>query len=161
MQGAASMIGSDLSGVVFSLWGRALMTTANDPFLGTWELDPETLDYEHGRPGRRATYVVEPRGKDELLFHLDADDADGKLIRVTYGGPLDGRDQPLAGNNVALVLTRLDDRTIESSLKRDGKIVDRWTRELLPGNQEMLITQHGIKPDGQSFRNTGIYRRVK
>jgi hypothetical protein len=137
------------------------MSNSCDPFVGTWELDPETLKYEQGRPGLRATYVVEPKGINELLFHLDADDADGKLIRVTYGGLLDGRDQPLAGNNVALVLTRLDDRTIESSLKRDGKIVDRWTRELLPGNQEMLITQHGYKPDGQPFRNTGIYRRVQ
>ena len=96
MQGAASTLGRDLSSVVFTLWEESRMANVNDPFVGTWELDPETLQYEHGRPGRRATYVVEPKGKDELLFHLDADDADGKLIRVTYGGPLDGRDQPLA-----------------------------------------------------------------
>ena len=37
------------------------MANSNDPFVGTWELDPETLEYEHGRPGRRATYVVEPK----------------------------------------------------------------------------------------------------
>src|ERR1700757_452828 len=137
------------------------MTDGNDPFVGTWELDPETLNYEHGRPGRRASYVIEPKGDAELLFHLDADDSDGRLIRVTYGGPMDGRDQPLSGKDVALVLTRLDERTIECSLKREGKVVDRWTRDLLLGNQEMLITQHGTRPDGQPFRNTGIYRRVK
>lgn len=130
------------------------------PFEGAWELDPETLNYEDRRPGRRAACVVEATGNGELLFHLNADDADGKLIQVTYGGSLDGRDQRLPGNKVALVLTRLDEKRIESSLKRD-KIADRWTRELLAGNQELLITQHGTKPDGQPFGNRGIYCRVK
>jgi len=136
------------------------MNQSEDPFFGTWELDPETLNYQVGRPGRRAVYVIEPGQNGEVVFHLDADDADGKLIKVTYGGALDGKDRPLGGN-AALVLTRLDDKTIESCLKRDGNIVDRWTRELLPGNQEMLITQHGTKPDGEPFRNKGIYRRTK
>src|ERR1700741_2874453 len=102
------------------LWGiqvcrKATLSNSDDPFVGTWELDPETLNYEHGRPGRRASYVIEPKGDAELLFHLDADDSDGRLIRGTYGGPMDGRDQPLSGKDVALVLTRLDERTIESS----------------------------------------------
>jgi len=136
------------------------MKLADDPFFGTWELDPETLNYQFGCPGRRAVYVIEPGENGEVVFHLDADDADGKLIKVTYGGALDGKDRPLGGN-AALVLTRLDHRAIESSLKRDGKIVDRWTRELQSGNQEMLITQHGVKPDGEPFANTGIYRRTK
>jgi hypothetical protein len=30
--------------------------------------------------GRRAICVVDPKGKDELLFTFDADDADGKPI---------------------------------------------------------------------------------
>jgi hypothetical protein len=46
--------------------------------LGNWT--PKTLSYEHGRRGRRAICVVEPKGKDELLFTFDADDADGKPI---------------------------------------------------------------------------------
>ena len=50
-----------------------------DPFIGTWELDPSTLDYQFGRPGRRAIYTIEalPEG---LQFILDADDPDGKKL---------------------------------------------------------------------------------
>jgi phosphoribosylanthranilate isomerase len=140
---------------------RLLATPAVDPFVGSWQLDPSTLDYQFGRPGRRATYVIEiiPGG---LRFHLDADDADGKLIKVTYGGVLDGREQSipeLAG--AALVLHRPAANLIESLLKRDGKIVDRWTRELLPDNDAMRIVQHVDLPTGEKFRNTGIYRRIK
>jgi hypothetical protein len=131
-----------------------------DSFVGTWELDPSTLDYQFGRPGRRATYMIEaaPEG---LMFTLDAEDADGKPLKFTYGGWLDGRDQPLPGRDAVLILTRYDANNIESVLKRGGKVVDRWTRELLPDLRTMRIVQHGVKPDGAELRNTSIYRRVK
>ncbi len=131
-----------------------------DPFIGTWILDPATLHYEHGRPGLRATYVVEsvPGG---LQFHLDADDADGKLIKITYGGALDGREKPIPGTTAVLVLTRLDENLIESILKRDGQIVDRWTREILPDRNTMRVIQYVNQPSGEKFRNTSFYRRSK
>jgi len=131
-----------------------------DFFVGTWELDPATLAYQFGRPGRRATYVIEavPEG---LRFTLDGEDADKKPMKFTYGGELDGRDQPVPGMDAVLVLTRQDANNIESVLKRGGKVVDRWTRELLPDLHTMRIVQHGVKHDGVAFRNTSIYRRVK
>jgi hypothetical protein len=135
------------------------MEPRSDLFCGTWELDSATLDYQYGRPGRRAIYTIE-KPHEGLQFVLDADDADGKQIHVTYGGPLDGREQPLAGIDAVLVLTRYDDRNVESTLKRGGKVVDRWTREILDGNT-MRIVQHGFRPDGEAFRNIGIYRRTK
>ena len=136
------------------------MNPDRDFFVGMWELDPATLDYQHGRPGRRATYVIEavPQG---LMFTLDGEDADRKPLRFMYGGELDGRDQPIPGMDAVLVLTRLDANNIESVLKRGGKVVDRWTRELLPDLQTMRIVQHGVKPDGVAFQNTSIYRRVE
>jgi hypothetical protein len=136
------------------------MNPNRDPFVGTWELDPESLDYQHGRPGRRATYTVEaaPAG---LMFTLDGEDADRKPMKFTYGGALDGRDQPLPGSDAVLVLMRYDQRNIESVLKRGGKVADRWTRELLPDLNTMRIIQHGVKPDGSESQNVSIYRRIE
>jgi phosphoribosylanthranilate isomerase len=130
-----------------------------DPFVGRWELDPSTLDYQSGRPGRRAIYQIEqiPEG---FQFHLDGDDADGKPMKFSYGGPLDGIDKPIPNSDAALALTRLDKHIIESTLKRDGKVVDRWTRELLPDGQSMKIVQHVVGPDGKKFLNTSVYRRT-
>ena len=132
----------------------------DDPFPGTWELDPETLDYQAGRPGRRALYVIE-RSPEGLRFHLDGDDADGKRMTFSYGGALDGREQPIPSSDAVLVLTRHSKNLIESALKRGGKIVDRWTREILPGRDTMRITQHVVRPDGSEARNVSIYRRRK
>jgi phosphoribosylanthranilate isomerase len=130
-----------------------------DAFVGRWELDPSTLDYQFGRPGRRAIYEIE-QTSEGLQFHLDADDADGKPMKIVYGGPLDGLDKPIPGSDAALVLTRSDDRTVESALKRSGKVVDRWTRELLPDGKTMKIVQHVVGPSGEKLRNSGLYRRT-
>ena len=132
----------------------------DDPFPGTWELDPETLDYQAGRPGRRALYVIE-RSPEGLRFHLDGDDADGKRMTFSYGGALDGREQPVPSSDDVLVLTRHSKILIESALKRGGKVVDRWTREILPGRDSMRITQHVSRPDGSEARNVSIYHRRK
>ena len=139
---------------------RLLTKSDPDPFIGTWVLDPSTLHYEHGRPGLRASYVIE-RIPGGLQFHLDADDADGKAMKFTYGGELDGREQPVPGTDAVLVLTRLSENLIESALKRDGHIIDRWTREMLPGLKTMRIIQYGSKPTGEKFRNTSFYRRTR
>jgi hypothetical protein len=131
--------------------------TTPDPFIGCWELDPSTLDYQSGRPGRRAAYRIDAT-PDGLLFTLDAEDADRNPLHVTYGGAIDGMDREIAPG-VTLTLTRLDERSIESTLKRNGRIADRWTRVLQPDGT-MLITQFVPMPDGRELRNTGVYRRV-
>jgi hypothetical protein len=46
-------------------------------------------------------------------------------------------------------------------LKRGGKAVVRWTRELLPDLNTMRITQHGVTPAGGTFQNMSLYRRSK
>ncbi len=63
-----------------------------------------------------------------FLFHLDAKDADKNPVKPTYRGELDGRDQPLPGGDAVLVLTRFGENMIESTLTRQGKVVDRWRR---------------------------------
>ena len=131
---------------------------SEDPFVGRWELDPSTLRYEHGRPGRRAVYTIEAVSEG-LTFTLDADDADGRPMAFTYGGKVDGEDRALPGPDLTLTLSR-DERLIESVLKKNGIVIDRWTRALAPDGETMTITQHGVRPNGEPFRNTGIYRRV-
>jgi hypothetical protein len=139
------------------------VSAAHAHFLGKWELDPETLDYEHGRPWLRAVYVIEAILIEEgggLRFTLDADDADGKAMHHVYGGAIDGRDVPIPDTGLTLSLIELGDGSIESTLKKNGAVIDRWTRTVLEDGDTMLITQHGFTADGESFRNNGVYRRV-
>jgi len=128
-----------------------------EAWLGVWQLDPATLRYEHGRPGRRALYTIE-RADAGLTFHLDADDPDGRLLKFTYGGPLDGVGRDIGGG-ARLVLTQVDERTIDSALERDGRIVDHWRRALAPDGTSITFTQSGTTPDGRPFKNVSVYYR--
>ena len=132
----------------------------SDPFIGAWELDPSTLNYESGVPGKRAIYaiVATPNG---LLFLLDGEDGEGKPIKFQYGGPTDGSGRPLpGGSGLVLVLKRDGERIIESVLKREEIVLDRWTRELSADGQTMTITQYVPNLNGREFQNTSLYRRV-
>ncbi len=73
--------------------------------------DDETLDYQLGRPGLRATYMTEAAPGGGYTFILDAEDAGWNPIQVTYGG---------------LIVTRNGGHAIESTLMRDGAMLDRW-----------------------------------
>lgn len=130
-----------------------------DDFIGTWELDPATISYEKGRPGLRATYII-ARTAEGLEFSLDADDADGKPMHFVYGGKLDGADRPYAGTPVNLAFSLLEDGSIESVAKRDGVVVDRWTRKLTDDRNVMLIRQHVVDASGNNFTNSALYRRI-
>lgn len=152
------MIGLTNAGLAIGS-ARGTMADTLDRYFGTWELDPSTLNYEHGRPGRRAVYTIEP-ADEGLRFTLDADDADGKPMFVKYGGKLDGVDYAYAGYPVTVSLAMLEDGSIESVAKRDGVVVDRWTRTLIGEGRAMLICQHGADPDGKPWVNSGLYRRV-
>ncbi len=130
----------------------------SDPFLGEWELDPSSIKYDVGRPGRRAKYSITATA-DGLIFSLDGEDADQKPLKFSYGGPLDGVDREIS-RGVTLALTRVDRTSIESTLRRDGRVVDRWMRVLQPDERAILFTQYVVDPDGKEFRNTSLYRRV-
>jgi hypothetical protein len=93
------------------------------------------------------------------MFTLDGEDADRKPRKFTYGGA--PGDQPLPGSDAVLVLARYDERNEESTLKSGGSVVDRWARELLPDLNTMRIIQRGVKPDGRTFQNVCLYRRIR
>ncbi len=135
------------------------MGSLTEQFVGVWELDPTTLSYQFGRPGRRATYTIRRIGEG-LEFTLDGDDADGKPMFFVYGGALDGQDRPIPNSPISLSLQILDDHTIESAAKKDGQIIDRWTRTLTDDGNSLVIRQHGTRPNGETFINESTYRRL-
>ena len=133
---------------------------ATDLFLGLWKLNPATLDYQFGRPGRRAMYLIERSGQ-QWRFTLDGDDADGKSMCFSYSGLLDGEDYPCMDQSVidSLQLSLVDEATIESVAKKDGKVVDRWRRVVSPDGRILTITQYGSNPENEHLRNVSVYEK--
>jgi hypothetical protein len=130
-----------------------------DLWLGRWELDPATIDYQLGRPGRSATYVIQAAPGGGYTFILDAEDAAGNPVKAAYGGLIDGIERELPGG-LGLVLTQLGSHAIESKLTRGAVVLDRWLRELEPDGSAIRFTQFRTGPDGMECRNCSVYRRV-
>lgn len=131
-----------------------------DPFVGTWELDPSTIKYEFGRPGLKAVYKIEMLADGGMQFTLDAEDADKKPMHFAYDGLLDGSRQELPGGAV-LILKREGPNRIDSMLEQEGKVVDHWSRELMPGGDAICFTQYHEGVADAPLRNVSVYRRVK
>lgn len=49
---------------------------------------------------------------------------------------------------------------IESTLMRQGNVVDRWRLEMLPDGRTMKITQYVLRPSGKEFRNSSVYQKT-
>lgn len=129
----------------------ALGPLDGSPFEGTWELDPDSLSYQHGKPGRQATYVIAALPGGGMMFHLAGEDTEGRPIKASYGGSLDGFRQELSGRLGFLILRWEGPRRIDSLLERDGRIVDHWSRELLPGDAAIRFTHTDRTQTGGPF----------
>src|SRR5437773_8261303 len=86
------------------------MNPSEDPFAGAWELGLSV------RPSRtaRSLYDRSRAGWAHVLPRRG--DAEGRPMKFTYGGELDGREQSFPEDAGVLVVTRLNERIIESIL---------------------------------------------
>jgi hypothetical protein len=104
-----------------------------------WVLNPPTLEYEVGRPGLRAAYVIELAAyRGGYLFHLDGDDADGNPMKFSNGGAIDGLDREIPCG-FTLAFTCLGARSIDATIR---------------------FTQFRTGPDARACRNRSLYRRL-
>lgn len=129
-------------------------------FLGTWDLIPESCDYEQGEPPRAGTYEIEAEG-ERLHFTIRWLDSVGESHTVAFSGVPDGRREPFAGGDLAdelAVTARTSSELISSAYYRG---VERMTaqRQLDETRQAMRLLQLVRLPDGTKLLNRSIYRR--
>lgn len=130
-------------------------------FLGRWELDPTSSDFEVGEPPTRASYRIE--GVDEtLVFHVEYD-LGGVAMTFTYVTHPDGLAHAYEDVNGAvdqLKTTLLDERTLETISWSDGAQIAHAVRIVTAGGEAMKIVQTGRTSEGNGFTNLSVYRKV-
>jgi hypothetical protein len=88
-------------------------------------------------------------------------DANGEKMQVSYAYAYDGRDYPMLGSASydTLNAVRVDDRTIKSEEKRDGKTVGIAVRTISPDGKVLTITDDGTNRKGQKFSQILVFDR--
>jgi hypothetical protein len=106
------------------LFGLTAGIWAADPAIGTWKLNVEKSKYEPGPPPKSATVSYE-ENEGGIKRTGETVNADGQTVSFQYAAKYDGKDYPVTGNPNAdmISLKRLNDRTVEATLKKGGKPV--------------------------------------
>jgi hypothetical protein len=132
----------------------------NDPELGTWRLNVQKSTFSPGPAHKTQMRTLEQIGDAQDLSN-ETVTADGVRLTIRYTARCDGREYPVTGSPLgdAVVLRRVDARTVEATVKKNGiaVVVDR--RVVSPDGNTLTITQAGTFPSGQSVHNVLVFDR--
>jgi hypothetical protein len=89
----------------------------------------------------------------------DGLDGDGKPVHSEWTGNFDGKDYSVTGDPVADTrsYTKVDDRTLNFTVKKGGKIVDTGRLVVSTDGKSRTVTVGGTTPKGKKFRNIVVY----
>jgi len=133
-------------------------TVVADQSSGTWKMNAEKSKYSPGPPPKSVTVVVE---SDNDNYKVDATgtDADGKPIHVQYSAKFDGKDYPATGiaNADTVSVKRIDENTLETTQKKDGKVVMTITSKVSKDGKTRTSTWHGKNAEGKDVHNVVVF----
>ena len=128
--------------LVFAFAGG--LTAAENPFAGTWKLNPakskltgDTMKFEKTASG---TIRISFSGLS-YTFNVDGKE---------YTGPF----------GEAVAWKQVDDSTWETTNKQKGILLSTDTTKLSSDGKTMTVVSKGTKPNGEAFQNTIVYERI-
>ncbi|HZS16807.1 MAG TPA: hypothetical protein VFA51_02630 [Candidatus Udaeobacter sp.] len=142
--------------LAFSFFGVAACLGA-DPQAGTWKLNESKSKISPGT--LKNTQVVYSNMFGQVKVKSDGVDANGKPIHFDWSGKVDGKDYPVTGdpNSDTRSYTKLNDRTLTTINKKNGKIRVTGQIVISPDGKCRTITVTGTTPAGKKFKNVAIY----
>lgn len=131
------------AGLLFLLT-TTLVAAADNPFIGTWKLDPSKSNFSG------ETIKFEPAGSNMIRFS-----SGGQSYKFTT----DGKQYPgLFGRTVSV--KRMDPNDWQRTTMFKGKVLSQGELKLSADGNTLTETVSGTRPDGSSFKETEIYDRV-
>ena len=126
---------------------------------GTWKLNVAKSTFSPGPAPKSMTVSYTPI-KDGVRIRVDLDSAAGAQhwdMTPMY----DGKDYPIHGNPDAdtIAYKRIDARTGESTMKKNGKVAITVTRSLSEDGKTLTLTMKGTNPDGQARNDALVFEK--
>ena len=133
------------------------------PRTGTWELDLQKSTFNPG-PGPKQQTRVDRQTASGFDATVTGVLGAGGPIDYRYAPAFDGKDVPIVGSGVpsgadSIAVRVVDGRTLESTLKRMGKVVLTRTEVVSPDGRTLTITSRGLDGTGVAASNVTVYAR--
>jgi hypothetical protein len=120
------------------------LTAAENPFAGTWKLNPAKSKFT----GDTMKFAQTPSGR--VRFSASG---------LSYTFKTDGKEYPgPVGDLVSW--KQVDDHTWQTTYKLKGTLISTDTSTLSSDGKTMTVISRGTRPNGQSFEDTTLYERI-
>jgi hypothetical protein len=148
--------------VLGSLLGAAIGALAQAPalFVGTWKLDLARSSFG-AAPAPRSDTTVMKAVEGGFSVVTDRVDAEGKAIHYEYTAKFDGKDYPVTGTPRydAIAVTRIDERTFDWVMKKDGKLVSQGRTTYSPDGKSRILTYPMADASGRKSEVRAVFGR--
>jgi hypothetical protein len=147
-------------GLILATGGVGLFAQADNPRVGTWQLNVAKSKYSPGPPPRSHTVKIEAAGKGEKVTS-EIVTADGTKMTTGYTADYDGKDHPLTGSPLAdtVSIKRIDSHTTERTDKKGGKVIQTLTRTVSKDGKTMTVTIKGTGLTGKPVNNVVVFEK--
>jgi hypothetical protein len=131
--------------------------TRGCPIFGTWKLNEAESKVAPGTL-KNHTVIYEVEG-DKVKVTADGVSGDGTPMHNEWTGKFDGKEYPVMGdpNSDARSYRKIDDRTIELTLKKDGKITKKGLIAVSADGKTRTVTITGTDREGRKYKNVAVY----
>ena len=130
---------------------------AADANMGTWKLNEAKSTIPAGLP-KNNTVVYAAAGAD-VKVTVDGVSGDGKPLHNEWTGKFDGKDYPVTGDSTqdARAYRKIDDRTMDLDVKKDGKIAYTGRIVLSADGKSRTITVSRNDTAGKKVTSSSTY----
>ena len=137
----------------------AALLAAQDPRVGTWNLNVEKSKYSPGPAPKSQVLTIEAAGKGEKV-KSESVTATG-TTSTEYTAEFDGKPHPIKGSATAdsVTLKRVDSHTTERVDSKGGKPVTTYTRVVSKDGKTMTVTIKGTDAKGQAVNNVVVFEK--
>ncbi len=138
----------------------SIASAAEDPFTGTWTLDPKFSRFP-GEPPIREDFIYEAGDDGAVTFRVVEVTTRG-TVTAEWQGRFDGVDYPMSGapGRDTLGMVRVHDDVILGVYKdQSGRVSYAFTRALSDGGRTMTSRVLGATPDGRAIDVMIVHRK--
>jgi hypothetical protein len=132
---------------------------AADPQMGTWKLNEAKSKITPGTLKNTTVTYKSMFGNGKVNVSSDGIDGTGKPVHSDWTGKFDGKDYPVTGdpNSDARSYTRVNDRTLELTVKKGGKVIVTGRIVISADGKIHTAIVSGTTPKGEKFKNIAVY----
>lgn len=143
----------------FCLFSVALVA-ADNPFIGTWNLNTAKSKGTPGTMSKESTVVFEADGSG-VKRTVTGIDADGKPINLSATIPWDGMEHKVDGpmGPAMVAVKNVNDHTVNVTVKVNGKVVSSGRSVVSKDGKTMTSTFTGEDPKGRKVDNVDVYEK--